>query len=256
MDKCENSAANYGEVCAFWFDGDWPRHAISKENAYFAAGGSFEYEKLYGIIRDLQPDAVIHNNRHDQPLPGEDVQGFEQDLPGDNTAGFNTTEIYDMPIEVCMTINDNWGIHFDDQNHKSTQRLVHNLVRSASMGGNYLLNVGPTAQGTILPEHARRLREIGAWLKINGESVYGTRKGLIPPIQGNSQHPQGWHSHIIHVLQYLSDCIKLEGVPQSIKSAYLLNDGTPLSNAMEGWEVGNLHSAALRDPFDTVVVLR
>ncbi|MFN2234049.1 MAG: alpha-L-fucosidase, partial [Anaerolineales bacterium] len=102
--------SDYGEICAFWFDGDWPRQSLSEENAYFAAGGSFEYEKIYGIIRDLQPDAVIHNNRHDQPLPGEDVQGFEQDLPGDNTAGFNTTEIYDMPIEVCMTINDNWGI--------------------------------------------------------------------------------------------------------------------------------------------------
>lgn len=247
--------SDYGEVCAFWFDGDWPRHAISDENAYFTAGGSFEYEKLYGIIRDLQPDAVIHNNRHDEPLPGEDVQGFEQDLPGDNTAGFNTTEIYDMPIEVCMTINDHWGIHFEDQNHKSTQRLLHNLVRSAGLGGNLLLNVGPSAEGTILPEHARRLREIGAWLKINGESVYGTRKGLIPPSRETvSTHKDG--IHIIHVLQYLSDCIKLESVPESIKSAYLLSEGTPLSRQ---WKDGKLEICippALRDPFDTVVVLR
>jgi alpha-L-fucosidase len=247
--------SDYGEICAFWFDGDWPHHAISEENAYFAAGGSFEYEKLYGIIRELQPDAVIHNNRHDQPLPGEDVQGFEQDLPGDNTAGFNTTEIYDMPIEVCMTINDNWGIRFDDYNHKSTQRLINNLVRSASMGGNYLLNVGPTAQGTILPEHARRLRQIGGWLKSNGESVYGTRQGLIPPSkQTVSTHKDG--VHYIHILQYLSDCIRLEGMPQFLKSAELLNEGEPLTMQLKDGKQEICVPPDLRDPFDTVVVLR
>ena len=247
--------SDYGEICAFWFDGDWPRHAISEENAYFAAGGSFEYEKLYGIIRNLQPDAVIHNNRHDQPLPGEDVQGFEQDLPGDNTAGFNTTEIYDMPIEVCMTINDNWGIRFDDHNHKSTQRLINNLVRSASLGGNYLLNVGPTAQGTILLEHARRLRQIGAWLKTHGESVYETRQGLIHPSKETvSSHKDG--IHYIHILQYLSDCIRLEGVPQSVKSAELLSQGKPLAMQSKDGKLEICIPPELRDPFDTVVVLR
>jgi alpha-L-fucosidase len=247
--------SDYGEICAFWFDGDWPLQALSEENAYFAAGGSFEYEKLYGIIRNLQPDAVIHNNRHDQPLPGEDVQGFEQDLPGDNTAGFNTTEIYDMPIEVCMTINDNWGIRFDDHNHKSTQRLVNNLVRSASMGGNYLLNVGPTAQGTILPEHARRLRQIGDWLKIHGESIYGTRQGLIHPSrQTVSSNKDG--VHYIHILQYLSDCIRLEGVPQSINSAVLLSEEKTLATQSKDGKLGICIPPDLRDPYDTVVVLK
>ncbi len=246
--------SDYGEVCAFWFDGDWPRHAITAENAYFEASGSFEYEKLYGTIRELQPDAVIHNNRHDKPLPGEDVQGFEQDLPGDNTAGFNATEIYDMPIEVCMTINDHWGIHFDDKNHKSTQRLVHNLVKSTSVGGNYLLNIGPTAQGTILPEHARRLREIGTWLKLNGESVYGTRSGVLPP-SGETVSTQKGNTNFVHILSYVSDCVKLECVPETVTSAYLLKDGTPLSTK---WKDGNLEICvppALRDPLNTVVVL-
>src|SRR5512134_4027764 len=108
------------------------------------------------MIHTLQPHAVIHNNRHAEPLPGEDVQGFEQDLPGDNTAGFNTTERYDLAKEVCMTINDNWGVAQADDNHKSTQRLVSNLVKSAGMNANYLLNVGPTALGEILPVHVQR----------------------------------------------------------------------------------------------------
>jgi len=245
---------NYGDVCAFWFDGDWPRHEINEENAYFEAGGSFEYEQLYGIIRELQPDAVIHNNRHEKPLPGEDIQGFEQDLPGENTTGFNTIEIHDLPSEVCMTINDNWGIHFDDRNHKSTRQLVHNLVKSASVGANYLLNVGPTAAGTILPEHACRLREVGTWLKLNGESVYGTRSGRIPPTRGTVTTRKAGR-HFIHILEYYSDCVSLEAVPDSVKSAYLLKDGTPVSIERKNEKLEICIPATLHDPFDTVIVL-
>ncbi len=253
---------NYGDLACFWFDGDWPCHHITEENAYFVAGGSFEYESLYGIIRELQPDAVIHNNRHVKPLPGEDVQGFEQDLPGANTAGFNTTEIYDLPIEVCMTINDNWGIHFEDENHKSTRQLIHNLVRSASVSGNYLLNVGPTADGTILPEHAKRLREMGMWLKLNGNSVYGTRTSVIPATEDTvstyKQHPdqiQNGGNHFVHVLEYTSDCVVLQDVPDTVESAILLRDGTPIQIKRRGIETILTIPPDLRDPYDTVVLL-
>ncbi len=252
----------FGDLACFWFDGDWPRHKIGPENAYFAAGGSFEYETLYGLIRELQPDAVIHNNRHEKPLPGEDVQGFEQDLPGANTAGFNTTQVYDMPVEVCMTINDNWGIHFKDHNHKSTRCLVHNLVRSASMGGNYLLNVGPSASGMILPEHARRLREIGMWLKLNGDSLYCTRRGLIPATAESvstyrpGSSPKGEEGlHFVHVLEDISDCVKLIDVPATVTNARLLRDGTPVALERRDGEVILTIPQNLRDPLDTVVAL-
>ncbi|MFN2302894.1 MAG: alpha-L-fucosidase, partial [Anaerolineales bacterium] len=245
---------NYGEVCSFWFDGDWPRQPITEENDYFQPGGPFEYEQLYGIIRDLQPDAVIQNNRHDKPLPGEDVQGFEQDLPGENSAGFNTKEIYEMPIEVCMTINDHWGIHFEDHNHKSTRQLVHNLVRSASVGGNYLLNIGPDAHGEILSVQARRLREIGTWLKLNGESIYSTRAGMIAPTRESVSTRKG-RVHYIHVLDYFSDCVRLKGVSESVTKAYLLRDGKPLSIHWKEEALEVCIPAELRDPINTVLVL-
>ena len=144
-------------------------------------GGSFEYEKLYDMIHTLQPDAVIENNRHAKPLPGEDLQGFEQDLPGENSTGFNETTIYGLPIQVCMTINDHWGWSRNDNNTKSVRRLVHILARAASVGGNLLLNVGPTPEGEIVPLHAERLRGVGRWLAQNGAGIYNTRAGVIPP---------------------------------------------------------------------------
>ena len=246
---------NYGELSAIWFDGDWPHHDMTEKDAYFAPGGSFEYDRLYGMIHELQPHAVIHNNRHEQPLPGEDIQGFEQDLPGENKIGFNTTEIYDMPIEVCMTINNSWGVRNSDKDHKSTRRLVHNLVKSASMGGNYLLNVGPTAEGIILPVHARRLREIGSWLQVYSESVYNTRKGIIPPTPVSVSTRRG-DVHYVHIFDYVSDCVLLKDVPETITNAELVRDGTPLEMV---WQ--NEHDlllvipADMRDIINTVVRL-
>jgi len=244
----------FGSLACLWFDGDWPRHAINETNQYFVAGGSFEYDALYTLIHTLQPDAVIHNNRHEEPLPGEDVQGFEQDLPGENSVGFNTTTIYDMPIEVCMTINYNWGIHNDDHNHKSTRHLIRTLVRSASLGGNYLLNVGPSAAGEILPVHVQRLRGIGAWLQPNGEAIYGTRAGLIPPTKSTVSTRRG-DTHYIHILDDISDDVALTGVPESVSQARLLHDGSAVKLTRKADQtILNVPESA-RSAFDTVVVL-
>lgn len=245
---------NYGEIVCMWFDGDWPHHAINDTNAYFAAGGSFEYDKLYDMIHTLQPQAVVHNNRHEQPLPGEDVQGFEQDLPGQNSIGFNTSAVYDMPAEVCMTINNHWGEHKGDHDHKTTHHLIQTLVRSVSAGANYLLNVGPTAEGEILPVHIERLLGMGAWLYQNGESIYGTRKGVIPPTR-EAVSTRKEDTHYVHVLTNTSDVVTLKDVPESVSKARLLASGASVPFERTADSVKLLIPEARRDPFDTVVVL-
>jgi alpha-L-fucosidase len=246
---------NFGEIACIWFDGDWPRKLLDESNAYFAAGGSFEYDRLYDMIHTLQPHAVVSNNRHSAPQPGEDIQGVEQDLPGMNTAGFNTTEMSTQPLEVCMTINDNWGYARDDHNHKTTRRLVHILVRGASVGANLLLNVGPTPDGEILPEHVRRLRRIGMWLKLNGASIYETRAGVIPPTQETVSTRRG-DVHYVHVLDDVTDGVTLTGVPADVESARLLRDGTPLKMLRHDDNTVILIPEDVRDPFDTVIELR
>jgi alpha-L-fucosidase len=246
----------FGEIACLWFDGDWPHHLIDSSNTYFVAGGSFEYEKLYDMIHTLQPDALVHNNRHEEPLPGEDVQGFEQDLPGQNTAGFNTTSISSMPLEVCMTINDSWGVNDNDENHKSARHLIRNLVKSASVGANYLLNVGPTALGEILPVHADRLRAMGQWLSVYGDSVYGTRAGVMPPsTNGLSVSTCKGESHYVHVLDYISDCVALRGVLANVTRATLLKDGSPVNLTTRGEDTILTLAPHQRDEADTVLVL-
>jgi alpha-L-fucosidase len=245
---------NYGEVACLWFDGDWPHHPFTDANQYFKAGGSFEYDKLYDLIHQLQPHAVVSNNRHDPPLPGEDVQGFEQDLPGENTTGFNSTTITNYPLEVCMTINDHWGYSTDDNNTKSTRRLVHLLAKSASAGGNYLLNVGPTALGEIVPQHADRLRGVGNWLQTYGESIYGTRAGSILPT-ADVVTTRKDDRHYVHVLNYISDEVKLSNVPSTIKNASLLSSGETIAMNWRDDELVLHIPEDSRDSINTVLVL-
>lgn len=246
---------NFGDLACLWFDGDWPLQSLDDATAYFAAGGSFEYENLYGMIHDLQPDAVVLNNRHATPLPGEDIQGFEQDLPGMNTAGFNVGEVSDLPKEVCMTINTSWGYKPGDHNHKSSRHLVHMLTRSASAGANYLLNVGPTPEGEIVPLHAERLRQIGAWLDTYGESVYGTRAGAIPPT-ALTVSTQKDGTHYLHVLDYVSDGVLVKDAPAGIQHAFAVKDGSELALERHGDDLLVVIPEALRDPYDTVIALR
>lgn len=246
--------SNYGEVACIWFDGDWPREKLIDENRHFLAGGSFEYDKLYDMIHTLQPNAIIHNNRHSEPLPGEDVQGFEQDLPGQNTVGFNTTEQYGLPMEVCMTINNSWGININDDNHKSSGQLIRTLARCAGVGANYLLNVGPSALGEILPIHTERLAKVGKWLARNGESIYGTRAGVIQTPAGVTSTTKGDVSYI-HSFDNISDCICLEHVPAQITTANLLADGSPVKLLRSDDKVVLTLPEDRRDLVDTVIKL-
>jgi alpha-L-fucosidase len=160
---------NYGEIGGIWFDGWWDR-----------PDADWDLPGTYRIIHELQPAALVGNNHHVAPMPGEDFQIFEQDLPGENTAGFNTARISaGLPLETCMTINQSWGFNSRDQDFKNAEQIVRALVMAAGRGANLLLNVGPRADGTIDQEASQRLLEVGTWLKTYGETVYGTRPGPI-----------------------------------------------------------------------------
>jgi alpha-L-fucosidase len=119
--------------------------------------------KLLPLLQ-MKPD-IITNNRLDANRSTGDYQTPEQKIPTNGLAG---------DWETCMTINGTWGYKSTDHNFKSTETLVHNLIDIASKGGNYLLNVGPTSTGIIPQPEVDRLQQVGQWMRVNGEAIYGT----------------------------------------------------------------------------------
>ena len=164
---------NYGKVGAIWFDGWWDQD----QNPSF----DWRLPEQYALIHRLQPACLIGNNHHHTPFEGEDFQMFERDLPGENTAGLSGQSISQLPLETCETMNGMWGYKITDQNYKSTKTLIHYLVKAAGRNANLLMNIGPQPDG-CLPEVAlERLKEVGEWMKTYGETIYGTRGGMVAP---------------------------------------------------------------------------
>ena len=166
---------NYGEVNAIWFDGKWDQ----RDNPDFDWG----FPGIYSRIHEAQPGCLIGNNHHEAHIAGEDIQIFERDLPGQNTAGFSEGQevSLDLPLETCETMNGMWGYKITDQNYKSTKELIHYLVKAAGMNANLLMNIGPQPDGRLPQTALERLKEMGEWMSQYGETIYGTRGGLVSP---------------------------------------------------------------------------
>jgi alpha-L-fucosidase len=143
--------SNYGPISVLWWD--------------TPVGMTPERVAKFLPLLKLQP-ALITNNRLDSKHSTGDNETPEQKIPATGIPG--------KDWETCMTMNSTWGYKSFDENWKSTETLLHNLIDIASKGGNYLLNVGPTSEGVIPQPSVERLKEIGAWMKVNGEAVYGT----------------------------------------------------------------------------------
>ncbi|MCU1274527.1 MAG: alpha-L-fucosidase [Bryobacterales bacterium] len=232
----------YGEIAGIWFDGWWDK-----------PDANWHLDRTYGLIHSLQPAALIGNNHHRLPFPGEDFQMFEKDLPGQKTAEFNaTSEVGKLPLETCDTINTSWGYNKDDKHFKSTAQLIQYLARGAGYNANFLLNIGPMPTGKIQPEFVERLHGIGRWVEHNGESIYGTRGGPLPPSSWGATTQRDGKIYV-HVMDWQGDLLALSKLP-AVKSARVLTSGAPveITHLKEGIV---LHLPQTRDEADTVVVL-
>ncbi|NLO05706.1 MAG: alpha-L-fucosidase [candidate division WS1 bacterium] len=144
--------SNYGKVAILWYDGGGAHD-----------GEGWHADEMNAMVRELQPGIII-NDRSRVP---EDHDTPEQHIRASSP---------DRAWETCMTMNGSWGWHAGDSQWKSTGELIATLARVNSLGGNLLLNVGPMGDGALPAESIQRLREIGDWMDLHGESIYGTRR--------------------------------------------------------------------------------
>jgi alpha-L-fucosidase len=195
-------------------------------------------------LTSLRP-GIVTNNRLG-PGFGGDTATPEQFVPVTGIAG---------DWETCMTMNGHWGYNAADTSWKSTETLVRTLADIVSKGGNFLLNVGPTAEGEIPAASVERLRAMGVWLTANGESIYGTSRGPFQRLSWGVATRQGGRLYL-HVFDWPKDGALRVPLRSAVKRASLLGrPGAELPLARESERVVVKVPATAPDPVDTVVVL-
>lgn len=246
--------SNYGPLDVIWFDGgenDWLNFGADWKGAdwkkrpraqHYQGAFNWEHDQVYARLRRLQPQALI-NGRADMP---EDFRSRE----GDGALGEFDAE---HPWELCTTIvRGAWGWKPDDE-VKPLAHLVQLLVNAAGRDGNFLLNVGPRPDGQIDPAQAQRLREIGAWLRQNGESIYGTRGGpWLPGDYGVATHRD--NTIYVHVMQWPGQTLTLTALPAKVLKATRL-DGGQVSFVQQETLLELTVPAETREGFDTIIKL-
>ncbi|MBZ5594323.1 MAG: alpha-L-fucosidase [Acidobacteriia bacterium] len=221
-DQVRELLTNYGKIDILWFDGggdDWlgfggleywgGKWHSRDAKQHYTATPLWEPEKLYRMIRQLQPKIVMNDRAG---TPGVDWGG-DFHTPERKVGQFDTERRW----ETCDVLAESWG-YVPNEPIRSFRNCVQLLVQTAVNDGNLLLNVGPRPDGAMEPHHVRRLKEVGEWLKRYGESIYGTRGG---PVHSG---PWGGVTHrdnrlYVHVIDWVDDTIELTPIPGKIVAA-------------------------------------
>jgi len=243
---------NYGDLGVLWFDGEWEK-TWSDERG----------RDLYNYVRSLEPQIIV-NNRVSSARGGMEGFTIEGGFAGDFGTPEQTIPATGLPgvdWEACMTMNDYWGYNKNDKNWKSVKEILQMLADIASKGGNYLLNVGPTAEGVFPLESIERLEKIGDWMKKNGEAIYGTSASPFRKLDWGRCTQKIIHDVTrlyLHVFDWPVDGkLTVPGIYNEPKNAFILIDERKTPLAIERKEDALLISVPVKSPDEnnSIIVL-
>ena len=246
--QLEELLTNYGKIGAIWFDGVWDRD--KQENGLKAE--TWNLANQYSLIHKLQPGCLVGNNHHMDPFPGEDIQIFERDIPGQNLYGYSEQAISTvLPLETCQTMNRSWGYRITDTTYKSVEFLIKYLVQTSAKGANLLLNIGPRPDGTLPDESLYRLKAMGQWMDVYGETIYGTKAGLVPEQPWGVSTRKG-NRNFLHVFKDTTEIfVPLENI--GVVECKTYPEGAPVHcRKVEGGIVVNLQQYAGRSELENL----
>ena len=199
--------SNYGEMAVLWFD----------------VGGNnvVEADAQGARVRELQPNTVICSRLYSRRVPKAKQKYADFESLHDRMLPSRRMTV---DSETCMTMRHNWGYDRTDDAWKSEKDIIEFLALCSARGVNLLLNVGPTPEGTLLPEETERLKKVGEWLKVNGESIYGTTCSPVDFDFWWGAMTQKDKTVYLHVLEWKKEGITFNGILGKPAKAYFLAD--------------------------------
>jgi alpha-L-fucosidase len=243
---------NYGPVALIWFDG------LDREEKY-------QGQRLINLIHELQPASLVNNRigvdadfvTPEQEIPDRiptRLKASNLPPPAQPEAPPTVPPPEDFELwETCMTINDTWAYNKNDQHYKSVKVLIQDLANVASKGGNFLLDVGPTPEGTIQPEFVERLQAMGQWMKVNGDSIYGTTYGPWQNLTFGKSTARG-KTIYLHVFDWTSNHeLELPALASRVSRVTLLATGHKTRFKQEKDRLLITVPSAAPDPNDSVL---
>jgi alpha-L-fucosidase len=220
---------NYGKIDVLWYDVAWPLDAAG-----------WESEKMNEMVFKLQPEIIVNNRNK---------------LDGDFATPEQRIQAEKRAWESCMTMNESWGYQRADDDWKTSKTVVRNLITCAHDTGNYLLNIGPMADGSIPPESVQIMLPVGKWLGRNGVSIYQS-EACQPRRSNFAAFTRKGNTLYMHVYFWPGESVSLGGLRNKVLSAKLLATGQEVKFQQDPFRVKftGLPAKAPDEPATTIAI--
>ncbi len=228
-DQVTELLTNYGKIDILWFDFSYSGSKGGPDKEWMKGKGKddWEAEALIATARKLQPCIIIDNRTEIE----QDLWTPEQYQPQNWIRHGETGEL--VTWEACQTFSGSWGYHRDESTWKSPEMLIHMLIRTVSLGGNLLMNVGPTSRGYFDHRADTALQVYADWMKYNSRSIYGCTMAepeLLPLCPNGCRFTQSEDGTrlYIHLFEYPFQFLEIPGLGDKVDYAQFLHDGSEL----------------------------